>query len=199
MRGSNCFIFTGVSKLYRMERFMMKVTMQLMPICLSFLILFGGLGCAQKATEGKQGFWPPKGATRVVGYCMDWTQFSMLPIIVVGEDGKESLHPGVIPSFTKTLDHEQIEVLLALSTKSGRIANPSPGCKFAPHHAFVFYGDDETVVGHLSVCLLCNMHRSSPGRTGNQFDYEVMDRLVRSLGMPVLDSSETYTVLFEKE
>ena len=33
---------------------------------------------------------------------------------------------------------------------------------FDPHHAFVFLDDDQSVVGHIDICFLCNQYRASP-------------------------------------
>lgn len=159
---------------------------------LQFLIalIVAGFSCAGEIPPREL----PKGTVKVVAYLYDYTAADAYRIETNGK-----LHPGIIAKFTKTLSAEDTRILLDAFTEKH---SPSPRhpCEPAPHHAFVFYGEDEKVLGSVSVCFQC---RETYSRQFNLvrdplsyfWDWDAIKGLFTRNGIPVLKNDADYTTL----
>ena len=138
--------------------------------------------------------WPGTVYNKVVAYCYDYTQDAEEPNIISGKGDR--LHSGVIKPLTKTLDDTQIKELLGLLTTETTKIQEEEDC-FDPHHGFVFYDKDDKPVAWISICIGCNSRVSSPRLPISVLDYEMVEALLKKLGLPIDYENSVYTELYE--
>ncbi len=94
------------------------------------------------------------------------------------------LHQGVVSSMTTSLNDKEVAKLEKLVT--GSWSGGIRAACYMPHHGFVFYGQDEKIVGHLEVCLMCRNYHAFP-REGlsDNWDLEGIKELIREKKLPV--------------
>jgi hypothetical protein len=118
------------------------------------------------------------GFSAVKAYCLNWEDQYSFDSIVQGKDLNETRSPreGILLSDGQTESLRQA----ILNRNDGGVIGM---CRY-PHHAFVFFGDDDQVVGHYDVCFLCSSAGGSPGEFSGFPDYGALAALVKDLGLP---------------
>lgn len=109
----------------------------------------------------------------------------------------KNLHPSVAHSYTKTLNKDQMEIIIN-HLVHGKDMNgvdevAKSGC-FHPHHGFIYYNSNNEMVGQSSICFECESIRSNPKNTV-YIDYEVFKRVFEELEIPILDNDDQYDSL----
>ena len=136
----------------------------------------------------------PEGTVKVVAYLYDYTAENSYAIAPHGK-----LHIGVIPKYTRTLSKEDTQHLLDAFTEKHE-SRQRPLCEPEPHHAFVFYGDGDKIIGSVSICFQCKTtysshftHARDPLRSF--WDWKELEELFIRNGFPILETSDQYTAL----
>jgi hypothetical protein len=134
-------------------------------------------------------FWATAGTHEVRAYVFDPEKGKTRSII---EEGK--LHPGVANGQGTVLTPALTERLLAaMARKEGR----SKRGGYEPHHGFVFYGKDGSVLAHVTVCLASKDGVAYPqAAEAANWDIEMISAILREAGLPVWASEEEYRSLF---
>ncbi len=118
--------------------------------------------------------------SKVKAYRMNWTDEDASNGLV-GE--KNKLNRSRIPKNGINLNLDQISLLREAVTGS-HPDHPAAGC-FNPHHAFVFYDDQENIVGHIDICFRCSNYRKEPVGFAQIFNLGKLASLFRNLNIPV--------------
>ena len=139
--------------------------------------------------------WPSGPFQHVVAYCYDFSQDPRGSSITF-PDG--SLHKGVIRATTIRLNEAQTAKLRKLLTSDSESEHGDVDC-YDPHHAFVFYDQDWKVVASIDICFLCDDYVARPKGVSNLIDLAALEALCREFGLPVLEDSSNYTVLYRQE
>lgn len=137
----------------------------------------------------------PEGTIKVELCLYDYTVDLRQPRI----EKNGQMHPGLIADYTKILEKEQIGRLLKAMTQNH---DPSDRyiCDFAPHHGIVFRGEDDKILGSISICFHCNeLHSETFPKIGSPFhsywDWAGLRALIKDCGLPILASNEAYAAL----
>ena len=117
------------------------------------------------------------------------------------------VHPGVLEKFTKTLSKAELERLESCVTGS-RNGNWGALC-YAPHHGFVFYDENDQILGHLEICFMCQNYKYAPrtetqmeqgkGPLSGNWDLQGMKKIFEQMSFPVLDHPEKWKAFFEEQ
>ena len=111
------------------------------------------------------------------------------------ENGVE--HPFIVQSASRFLTTEEVAELANLVTGEHGTSGAA-GC-YIPHHGFIFYASDGSIVAHLEVCLMCKGNRSFPYEgLANPLDYQGLNNLFNAIGLPVYDDFDDWTRYFAK-
>lgn len=115
----------------------------------------------------------------VRAYQLNWEDKYSFDSIVQGELLNDTRLPrdGILLSDTQV---ESLRHTILNRKEEGVIGM----CRY-PHHAFVFFGSDNQVVGHYDVCFLCSNAGGAPGDFSGFPDYDALRSLVTDLGMPI--------------
>ncbi len=136
------------------------------------------------------GFWTPGNFREVKAYLFDPEKGKTRSII---EDGK--LHPGVVdsPGARMLVGNQPERLLTALSGKEGR----SPSGRYEPHHGFVLYDKEGSILGHITVSLGSKNGVAVPPATdATDWDMEAIANIIRETGLPILANEEEYRRYF---
>ena len=117
--------------------------------------------------------------SEVRAYQLNWDDKYSFDSIVQGEQLNDTRRPRDGMALTDV----QIESLrrAILNRKEDGVIGM---CRY-PHHAFVFFGSDNQVVGHYDVCFLCSNAGGAPGGFSGFPDYDALRSLFTDLGMPI--------------
>jgi hypothetical protein len=131
--------------------------------------------------------WPGDFA-KVVAVSYDFTQEKSDSVVI-----DKRLHKGVF-SVSPALTKDQVNALFTAITGTH---TPWKGAVcYEPHHGFVFYDKNGTIIGSLSICFGCQQYRASPsGELSRHWDLEGLEKLVRELGIPF---SDDYTKAYKE-
>jgi len=95
-------------------------------------------------------------------------------------DGR--LNPKRLPKDGIELSSGQIAHFLR-ATATTEHPGPHAMC-FYPHHALVFFGADDKIIGHYTICFMCRGYHSSVGLFVSEPDYDDLYRLIASIPLP---------------
>jgi hypothetical protein len=95
-------------------------------------------------------------------------------------DGR--LNPKRLPKDGVELSSAQIAHFLR-ATATTEHPGPHAYC-FYPHHALVFFGADDKIIGHYTICFMCLGYDNSVGRFVSEPDYKDLHRLIASIPLP---------------
>lgn len=76
----------------------------------------------------------------------------------------------------KQLTYKEIKQLLDIFQDTSTYGDTTTSC-FEPHLGFVFYGNNNNIVGHATICLLCNKMITKPNIGASVFSEEGVSRL----------------------
>lgn len=134
---------------------------------LTFRLLFGMLfgaslvSCknpsSSTANSPVTGSWPGAAYSSVKAYVYDCDADSSVAFLQKG--GRET--KGIINKGGAVLSAAQAAKLMSIM-KTPTPKESRTAC-FIPHHAFVFYAPDGSIVGRIEVCFTCDTHRAYPG------------------------------------
>lgn len=117
------------------------------------------------------------------------TSGNRFPDLIISND---SLNPSVVDIKGTRLTASQITTI-NINMSSSQKASMVADC-FDPHHGIVFYKND-SIVGHISICFMCNNLRSYPKPKNGLIEVGKLSRVIKDLGLPVfqsLDDIDTY-------
>ncbi len=136
--------------------------------------------------------WPGKKFTTVRAFVYDCDADKTVGFFQ--KDGKVS--KGVINGTGAALNAGQVTQLMkTLTTPTPRQAHTA--C-FIPHHAFVFYGADGGVVGHVEVCFTCDIHRSFPAGLPKHVNMTELWNLLGELDVARGEGRKFYQDLYKR-
>ena len=93
-------------------------------------------------------------------------------------------HPAIVSKSSKFLTTSEVVELAELVTGS-HAPPPLAGC-YVPHHGFIFYGEDDAILGYIEICLMCQKGGGVPRQgLADDFDYEGLAQFIDSIGLPV--------------
>jgi hypothetical protein len=121
----------------------------------------------------------------VRGFCYDYTAEHSRSFFV---DGR--MHKGVQDPTGVKLSPEQAQRLVRAITVSQPVGPRTP-C-YAPHHAFVFYDAQGTVVAWFEMCFGCNQQAAYPGVIPEYVDRQALWDLTGELGLPTGKGNKFY-------
>jgi hypothetical protein len=146
-----------------------------------FLVLLATPSCrpSEGDVQHKGGAWHFTGFTEVRAYRLNWDdEYSFDKILT--NDG--ALNTTRQPTDGVVLNESQEKRLEAAVTGS-HPDHPVAAC-FYPHHAFLFFGAEGKIVGHIDVCFLCSNYAGYPKGFASSWDLDAIRSLVEDLGMP---------------
>ncbi|MFK7851752.1 MAG: hypothetical protein AB8D78_12315 [Akkermansiaceae bacterium] len=113
------------------------------------------------------------------------------------ESGK--LHKGIVRDFTKRLSDEEV-TLLSKAVTGKHPSGVGGFCGFRPHHGFIFYGEDNEILGHIEICFLCSDYFYFP-RQGLSWAWDLgaVGTLITRLGLPNLKNDKEWADFFSNE
>jgi hypothetical protein len=123
------------------------------------------------------------GFATVRAYQLNWEDQHAFDSIIQGGGLNETRFPrdGILLTASQT---ESLRRAILNRKEDGVIGM----CRY-PHHAFVFFGSDDQVVGHYDLCFLCSSAGGAPGLFSSYPDYDALQSLVTDLGMPIANPS----------
>lgn len=111
------------------------------------------------------------------------------------KDGVE--HPFIVRAASKYLNTTEVAELAGLLT--GEHEPPSGAGCYVPHHGFIFYGADDSIVANIEVCLMCRNGRCMPYQgLAEHWDYEGLSKFIRVIGFPVFSEAVDWKPYFAK-
>lgn len=113
----------------------------------------------------------------------------------------QEVNSGVIPAYTRYLNKSQIKTLAnKLKTIDRTDSIIEISLCFNPHHALVFYDHQERILGHMSICFVCNRYKLEPSHPNhNPISILALQALIKTLDIPLFDSDETRKAFMKKE
>jgi hypothetical protein len=140
--------------------------------------------------------WPDTKYSKVYAVTYDFTQNSIPDNLLAVE--KNTLSKGVYVT-SSPLRKSQIELIFSSITDSSLKGRPKK-CAYEPHHAFIFYDDNDNIVGSLNICFQCAGWRAQPrGDFARYWDYRKLKALLKELGMDFHETNEGYTKAFKNK
>jgi len=119
--------------------------------------------------------WPPAGTASVRAF-----SFAGGPKDLITEG--ETLHESARPADGLLLTKEQVTSVVAILNKPSKDPQLNFMC-FEPRDGLVFYKEDGTILGSLSICFTCYKSRSIPGDYPLRFDYGNLATFFASLNL----------------
>jgi hypothetical protein len=108
------------------------------------------------------------------------------------EEGIE--HPHIVHAASRYLTTSETVELANLVT--GEHNPPAEAGCYEPHHGFIFYDANDSIVAYLEVCLMCKKARYLPYKDlAENWDYEGLNKFISKIGLPVfnnIDECEKY-------
>ena len=159
----------------------------------SELHLVGGINL-----DKRLGDWVA-GAVKVKAVVFDCTEGALSPGFGTNrrlvEEGVE--HPFIIRKASKYLTATEIADLADLVT--GEHEPPSAAGCYVPHHGFIFYGEDNSIVANIEICLMCGRGYEFPDRgLAESWDFEGLTEFISAIGLPVFEDAADWRSYFEK-
>ncbi len=150
-------------------------------LTLVLLVLSVFASCHAPEEGSKQsGDWHFSGLEEVRAYRLNWEDpYSFNKIL----DEKGELNRTRLPEEGVLLNEAQLKRLKAAVT--GTHPHHLRAACFYPHHAFVFFDSEGTVVGHINICFQCSNYDGTPAGFADKWDVESIRCLVEDLGMPI--------------
>lgn len=149
------------------------------------LLLLTQLSHAKELPTTPTTKWPGK-YTKIVAVTYNYGADTHGTVVI-----KDRLHKGIYRT-SKPLTKQQTQTLLSAFNKK----HPPAGgflC-YLPHHGFILYGEDDKIVGHISVCLLCNDFRATPAKgLPRHWHVPTIKKLLQELEMPIHKHPGDYT------
>ena len=92
------------------------------------------------------------------------------------------LNPRRLPRNGVELSAAQVAEFLHAAAASEH-PGPHAWC-FYPHHTLVFFGPEDRLIGHYTICFTCFGHKSSVGKFAEEPDYKALQNLMQALKLP---------------
>lgn len=156
------------------------------------------LVCGLLMTGNLYAGWLGAEVKEVRAYVYDYTQGERgVHLLKLNRFGKSKLHSGVINLSGEKLNEGQVARLKkALAGKGERVMGAF--C-YMPHHGFIFYGENNKVLGFAELCFKCgNVHNEPKGLPERQWDWQEITKILTELKIPILKEDEDYTALYEQ-
>ncbi len=111
------------------------------------------LGCQNSSkTNTILNDFPQKEFEKVVAYKMNGEYGEIV------ENGKLAKY---LVTSEKTLSEKEANTLMAILSDDTTYGDVAARC-FEPHLGYVFYNDNNEMIAHATICLICNQIRTSP-------------------------------------
>ncbi len=109
------------------------------------------------------------------------------------EDGIE--HPYIVKDASVFLTTAEAATLAELVAGQHEPSSTA-GC-YVPHHGFIFYAEDDSIVAYIEVCLMCRSGGGVP-REGlaEYWDYDGLVEFIREIGLPVFEKAVEWPPYF---
>ncbi len=118
--------------------------------------------------------------SEVRAYRVNWKdKHSFDPIL----DNSGKLNPTRIPLNGVKLTEDQALILQKV-VYGNHPAHPLAACLY-PHHAFLFFDADGSIVGQINICFICYSYHGLPQGFASQWDLAALSELFRQLNMPI--------------
>lgn len=136
------------------------------------------------------GNWPGAAYSTVKAYVYDCDADSSVAFVQKG--GRET--KGVINKGGAVLSSAQVAKLMNIM-KTPTPKESRTAC-FIPHHAFVFYAADGSIVGRIEVCFTCDIHREYPKGLAKHVNMQELWNLLGELDVALGHGRKFYQDLY---
>lgn len=97
-------------------------------------------------------------------------------------DDSLNLHAGIFDEFTQPLDQALIEDLQSKLIYNTPYYDEGSDC-FWPHHGIIMWNEEREIIGHISICFMCQNAKYFP-RTKGDIGLEFYRQIAESFNLP---------------